>query len=464
MSDNYPAPGSGSTSVLTPPSSMPEWIAEPPPWSQPWTPPTEPGYNGGGFGPAGPAGPWSGWQPPAPETPQRKGRRGIAILVVAALVAGLIGAAIGSQLGRSSRPQAASLVPTVPVTPGAGSGSATPGPGATSPFGGTGSTPSTPSTPSAGSGTADAAAVAGKVTPGIVDINIKLGYQSGSAAGTGMVLTASGEVLTNNHVVEGSSTISVTVPSTGKTYSATVVGTDPTEDVAIIQLQGASDMKTVPLGDSGSVKAGDSVVAMGNAGGVGGAPSVVTGTVTAVDQTITASDSNGANAETLNGLIEMNAPIQPGDSGGPLANANGQVIGMDTAASGTGRRFNTAATDAFAIPINHALSIAQQIESGKASSTVHIGLPGFIGVSIDATQSGSGAVIARVAPGTPAESAGLVAGDTITAVNSTSINSASALTAAMQGRKPGDKVTLTWTTQSGTSKSASVTLAAGPAD
>lgn len=462
MSDNYPGPGSGSTSVLTPPSSMPDWIAEPPPWSPPWTPPTEPGYNGGGFGPAGPAGPWSGWQPPTPEAPQQKGRRGIAIIVVAALVAALIGAAIGSQLGRRSHPVAASLVPTAPVTPGASSGSATPGSGATTPSGGTGSTPPAGSG-STGSGTADSAAVASKVTPGIVDINIKLGYQSGSAAGTGMVLTPSGEVLTNNHVVEGSSTISVTVPSTGKTYNATVVGTDPTEDVAVIQLQGASDLKTVPLGDSGSVKAGDSVVAMGNAGGVGGAPSVVTGTVTAVDQTITASDSNGANAETLNGLIEMNTPIQPGDSGGPLANANGQVIGMDTAAS-AGRRFNASATDAFAIPINHALSIVHQIESGKASSTVHIGLPGFIGVSIDTTQSGFGAVISRVASGTPAESAGLVAGDTITAVNSTSINSASALTAAMQGRKPGDKVTLTWTTQSGTTKSASVTLAAGPAD
>jgi S1-C subfamily serine protease len=436
---------------------MPEWIAEPPPWSQPWTPPTEPGYSGGGFGPAGPAGPWSGWQPPAPEAPERRGRRGIAILVVAALVAGLIGAAIGSQLGRSPRPLAASLVPTAPASPGSGSGSATPGSGATTPFGGSGAAPST------GSGTADSAAVAAKVTPGIVDINIKLGYQSGSAAGTGMVLTASGEVLTNNHVVEGSSSISVTVPSTGKTYNATVVGTDPSEDVAVIQLQGASDLKTIPLGDSGTVKAGDSVVAMGNAGGVGGTPSVVTGTVTAVDQTITASDSNGANAETLNGLIEMNTPIQPGDSGGPLANANGQVIGMDTAASG-GRRFNASATDAFAIPINHALSIAQQITSGKASSTVHIGLPGFIGVSIDTTQSGSGAVIAAVAPGTPAESAGLVAGDTITAVNSTSINSASALTSAMQGRKPGERISLSWTTQSGTSKSASVTLAAGPAD
>jgi S1-C subfamily serine protease len=280
-----------------------------------------------------------------------------------------------------------------------------------------------------------------------------------------MVLTASGVVLTNNHVVNGSTSISVTIPSTNRTYSATVVGTDPTEDVAVIQLADASGLKTIPLGDSGTVQAGDSVVALGNAGGTGGTPAVVTGTVRAVDQTITASDQGGANAETLTGLIETDAPIQPGDSGGPLANANGQVVGMDTAAS-SARRFNAGATVAFAIPINHALSIAQQIQSGKASSTVHIGLPGFLGVSVDTTASGNGngAVLAGVAAGTPAEGAGMAAGDVITAVNGTAVTTAPSLTAAMQGRHPGDKVTVTWSTQSGGTKSASITLAAGPAD
>jgi S1-C subfamily serine protease len=164
----------------------------------------------------------------------------------------------------------------------------------------------------------------------------------------------------------------------------------------------------------------------------------------------------------LNGLIEHNAPIQPGDSGGPLANSNGQVIAMDTAAS-TARRFNSSAAVAFAIPINHALSIAQQIESGKATSTIHLGLPGFLGVSV-ATNSSGGALISSVASGTPAARAGLVAGDVITSVNGTALADGSGLTAALQGHHSGDRVTLVWTSQSGATRSATITLAAGPAD
>jgi S1-C subfamily serine protease len=379
----------------------------------------------------------------------------VAIIVVAALVSALIGLGIGSRLGRPATTTVPSAFApaTVPATVPATGGATVP----TAPATGGASSPGSSAIP------ADAAAVAAKVTPGIVDINTTLQYQSARAAGTGMVLTASGEILTNNHVVNQATTISVTIPSTGRTYSATVVGTDPTEDVAVIQLKGASGLKTIPLGDSGSVKVGDAVVAMGNAGGVGGAPSIVTGTVRAVDQTITASDQGGTNAETLNGLIETNAPVAAGDSGGPLANTAGQVVGMDTAAS-SARRFNGGATVSFAIPINHALSIAKQIESGQASSTIHIGLPGFLGVGLSSTATGNGAVVTGVASGTPAESAGLGAGDTITAVSGTTVTSAQGLTAAMQGRHPGDKVTLSWTDTGGSSHTASITLAAGPAD
>lgn len=441
MTDISQWANSGTTAVLPPPSA-PEWITEPPPWARPWSAPTAPGGGTGGLPPAGPT------PPPAP--PNRRGR-GVAIIVVAALVSALVGLGIGSRLARSS----------ATATPTALAPATVPAPGATSaptlPAVGGSSTPNSTAVP------ADAAAVAAKVTPGIVDINTKLQYQSASAAGTGMVLTGSGEILTNNHVVNGATTISVTIPSTGRTYSATVVGTDPTEDVAVIQLKGASGLKTIPLGDSNSVKVGDEVVAMGNAGGVGGAPSVVTGTVRAIDQTITASDQGGTNAETLNGLIETNAPVAPGDSGGPLANSNAQVIGMDTAAS-SARRFNGGATVSFAIPINHALSIAKQISSGQASSTIHIGLPGFLGVGLSSTATGNGAVVISVASGTPAESAGLAAGDTITSVSGTKVTSATGLTAAMQGHRPGDKVTLSWTDTSGSSHTASVTLAAGPAD
>jgi S1-C subfamily serine protease len=460
VTDIYQQRGSGATSVLPPPQPQPqEWISEPPPWAPSWAPPTVPMGGDGGGGGFGGTSPLPPWQPP--EAPRQRGRNGLAVVIVAALIAALIGIGIGRSLGRpASTPVAASSTPAT-ATPPANSPATTPANGGTTPS--AGSSPNQPAQPSTGSAPADAAAVSAKVTPGIVDINTQLSYQNSAAAGTGMVLTSSGEVLTNNHVVDGATTVSVTIPSTGRTYSATVVGTDPTEDVAVLQLKNASGLKTIPTGDSSAVQAGDSVVALGNAGGRGGAPSVVTGTVRAVDQTITASDQGGANAETLNGLIETNAPIQPGDSGGPLANNNGQVIGMDTAAS-TARRFNAGAAVSFAIPINHALSIAQQIESGKGSSTIHIGLPAFLGVSLSSTSSGTGAAVIGVAANTPAAAAGLVAGDAITSVGGTTVTGSQELTAAMATHRPGDKVTLTWTSQSGGSRTATVTLASGPAD
>jgi hypothetical protein len=210
---------------------------------------------------------------------------------------------------------------------------------------------------------------------GVIDINTVLGYQSARAAGTGMVLTSNGEILTNNHVVRGATSITVTVVSTGKTYKASVVGTDPSEDVAVLQLTDASGLQTAHISSS-SVSVGDSVTAVGNAGGTGGTPSAAPGQVTALDQTITATDDNGSNAEQLHGLIETDANVQAGDSGGPLYNDNNQVVGMDTAAGSSGP-FQTAATQAYAIPIGTALKIADQIESGQASSTIHIGNPAF---------------------------------------------------------------------------------------
>ncbi len=276
MTDSYQEWGSGATSVLTPPPPQPqEWISEPPPWAPSWTPPTVPMGGDGGGGGFGGTGPLPAWQPP--EAPRQRGKNGLAVVVVAALIAALIGIGIGRTLGRpASTPVAASSTPaTAPAAPSATSPATTPANGGTTPS--AGSSPTQPTQPSTGSVPADAAAVTAKVTPGIVDINTQLSYQNSAAAGTGMVLTSSGEVLTNNHVIDGATTISVTIPSTNRTYSATVVGTDPTEDVAVLQLKNASGLKTIPTGDSSTVQAGDSVVALGNAGGRGGAPSVVTG-------------------------------------------------------------------------------------------------------------------------------------------------------------------------------------------
>ena len=145
-------------------------------------------------------------------------------------------------------------------------------------------------------------AIAQGVNPGLVDINTTLSYQGEQAAGTGMVLTSNGEVLTNNHVIDGATSISVTDVGNGKTYTASVVGYDRSHDIAVIQLNNASGLQTVTLGDSSNVSVGQAVVAIGNAGGTGGTPSAVGGSITALNQSITASDSGDGTSETLSGL------------------------------------------------------------------------------------------------------------------------------------------------------------------
>lgn len=317
--------------------------------------------------------------------------------------------------------------------------------------------------------------ITAQTDPGLVDVVSTLGYQQAEAAGTGIVLTSSGEVLTNNHVIEGATSIRVTDIGNGRTYQAKVVGYDQTKDVAVLQLQGASGLKTVSLGDSSTAAVGQNVVAIGNAGGKGGTPSVVTGQITGLGQSITASDQGSGTSEQLTGLIEDNADIQAGDSGGPLLNSAGQVIGIDTAASaGTGFQFQSPqgqATQAFAIPINDALSIARQIEAGDASSTVHIGTTAFLGIEVmsagDAAsqgiQAGSGAAVAGVLNGSAAQNAGITSGDVITSVDGQAVSSPSALQAAMEQHHPGDRVTIGWTDQAGQTHSATVTLANGPA-
>jgi len=292
---------------------------------------------------------------------------------------------------------------------------------------------------------------------GVVDINTELKYQSAAAAGTGIVLSADGEILTNNHVIDGATSIKVRVVTTGKTYVATVVGTSPTKDIAVLQLQNASGLKTANLGDSKTVSVGDAVVGVGNAGGTGGTPSAASGKVTAIGQTISASDQDGSGSETLHDVIVTDAPIQSGDSGGPLYNAKDEVIGIDTAAS------NSGASVGFAIPINNALSVAAQIEKGIETSSIHIGYPGFLGVSVTPTQTG-GALISGVLPGGPAASAGISAGDVITKVGTTTITDSSQLQQAVSSHDPGSRVSVTYTDQLTGSHSVSVTLATGPAD
>ncbi|HEY5439381.1 MAG TPA: trypsin-like peptidase domain-containing protein [Acidimicrobiales bacterium] len=323
---------------------------------------------------------------------------------------------------------------------------------------------------------AAAAKVASKVDAGLVDITSSFSSQGATAEGTGMVLTASGLVLTNNHVIEDASSITARDVATGATYRATVVGYDVSQDVALLQLTNASGLTTVKTGNSDKVVTGQSIVGIGNAGGVGGTPSYATGTVTALNKAITAGDqSNPAGAEKLTGLIEVQANIVPGDSGGPLVTTKGRVIGMDTAGSGSGgtgfEEFGQSTTNGgFAIPINEALATVKSIEHGNASSTIHVGASAFLGVefaSASTAQGGTGTSttgvkLIQAIAGDPAAKAGLVAGDTITSIDGTTVTSGTVLQQLLLTKRAGDTVKVGYTTTNGTTATASVTLTSGP--
>ncbi|WP_067696903.1 S1C family serine protease [Nocardia jejuensis] len=296
------------------------------------------------------------------------------------------------------------------------------------------------------------------VVSGLVDVNTELGMQNSEGAGTGIVLSSDGTVLTNNHVVEGATKIAVTDLGNGQTYGASVIGYDRKNDLAVLRLSGASDLQTAPLGDSDKVAVGDNVVGVGNAGGKG-TPTAAAGQVTALNRSITASDDSAGAAEQLTGLIQVSANIQPGDSGGPLVNDAGQVVGMDTAAS-QGFRLG-GGNQGFAIPIDKAVAEAATIRSGTTSGTVHIGDTAFLGVSVS-DSGGRGAIIRGVVADGPADSLGLSAGDIVTALDDSAVATATDLTDAMDGHHGGETVTVHWTDRQGAGHAEAVRLTTGP--
>ena len=445
------------------------------------------GYGGYGYGPTTPMSP----MPPMP--PPRPPRRGAGFLsyVAVAIAAGALGAGTVVALYHPS-----SSAPAAAATPQPSSSAPAPLPSSVIPV---------PSSGGSGIGSSEQAIV-NKVEPGLVLINTTLQYNSEQAAGTGMVISPDGLILTNNHVIEDSTSISVTDEGNGHTYQAKVVGYDETGDIAVLQLQGASGLKTVPVGDSSSVKTGDPVVAMGNAEGQS-AIVPAAGKVIALNQTITASDSGGSiTSETLHGMIEVNADIVSGDSGGPLVSASGQVIGIDTAGNGEGFSAQQS-TDGFAIPITTALSVASDITAGHASSVITIGYPPFMGVYIGSGSNaspqaqaraqanslgggfgggfgGSGAscytsnrnlgvptTIAPVSSGTlilgiicngPVQAAGMTAGSVITAVNGQAIGAPDSLTKVVSKYHPGTTISVTWVSPSGKRTTSQIGLTAGP--
>ena len=397
-----------------------------------------------------------------PASPNRSvaSRRWIPVLVVA-LTGLLVGATATSAVQYFTNSSsnvlnsAASAPTTAPVSgPGRAQKPAT--------------TPSVPAvtTPAPSPTTPQRATAQTDLTVGVVNINTVLAYQHAEAAGTGIVLNADGEILTNNHVVDGATQITVTVITTGRSYAATVVGTDPTADIAILRLSNASGLAVAPLGDSSTVHIGDSVIGVGNAGGTG-TPTAAPGSVVDLGQTVTATDQNGANGETLNNLIQISSNLQPGESGGPLYDAAGKVVGIDSIGNiSNGGRFRSRnSTGAgYAIAINDAIAIAKQIDAGKATDTVTIGTPPMIGIdATTAVSPQSGAAVTAVGTGTPAAKIGIQVGDVITAIANTKIGTVNDLTAALHAHKPGDKVSVTWTA-AGVTHTATATLIAGPAN
>jgi S1-C subfamily serine protease len=437
----------------------------------------QPGYGQPGYGGYGPPGygqyPWSGYGTPPP--PRRSGVGRTLAYVAVAVLAAAAGAGAAVALNNTSSPSSSALAPSgngSEANPFGGNGNAAPAPLPSSSSGSGGT--------NAGTGSLDAKALAAKVDPGIVDVTSALKYSDATAQGTGMVISSSGLVLTNNHVIDEGTGVTATLVTSGKTYTAKVIGYDSTDDVALLQLEGASGLTTIPLSDSSKAKVGEAVLALGNAGGRGGLPSTAQGTIQGLNQSIQASDSSAGTTEKLHGMIETSTPIEQGDSGGPLVNSSGQVVGMNTAANSSSSGFGgySAATTGFAIPINTALSIANTINSGKASATVHIGLAGFMGVNVgdastpaDCSSGGdgfggsgssspvkSGALICQVYPSSPAATAGLASGDVITSVNGTAISSADGLTALTAASHPGDQFAMNYVDQYGTRHSATVTL------
>ncbi len=310
---------------------------------------------------------------------------------------------------------------------------------------------------------------------GVVDIDTfttRTGMHQGPdfplGAGTGMILTKSGQVLTNNHVIEGATRIQVTVPDGGE-YVARVLGADPTDDVALLQIEGGSNFHTVTLADSSSVRVADRVAAVGNALGRGGEPAVAPGSVWGLDQSIEVRDAHGE-LDSLDGVIQVQAAVRPGDSGGPLENQNGDVVGMVTAADA--RKSGAASEVAFAIPVNTALGIVQRIQSGDGGDPIVIGDAGYLGVRVEnlTAESGSslglgpnqGAFIASVMPGSPAARIGMPASSVITAIDGHAVTTADSLGPLIHFHAPGQSIGVTWVDSSGT-HTATTLLVAGPA-
>nr|WP_040751256.1 trypsin-like peptidase domain-containing protein [Nocardia transvalensis] len=305
----------------------------------------------------------------------------------------------------------------------------------------------------------DPAAVASTIEPHLANVNVALRPAGTSAAGSGIVLTADGEVLTSHHVVKGADSITVGDIGTGGQYSATVLGYDSDADIALLALSRAGGLPVARIGSSGALRIGDEVLAVGNAGGTG-SPTATPGTVTGLDSSIVARNSADYSRKELTGMVEIAAPVTSGQSGGALADRYGAVVGVITAATGDVSKAAGRASG-YAVPIDRAMGVVRQIRSGTATETVHVGPTATLGV-ITQDAKPSGARIESALYGTPAYAAGLSEGEVITGIDGREIGSVRALKAALNLRKPNDSVHLDVLDADGSQRSVVVVLAPGP--
>jgi putative serine protease PepD len=379
----------------------------------------------GGGGPGGPP-PGQPWQhSPQPGRPNRVGRwiAAAAVALVLLLGAGLVGGVIGAALNGNDADNARSRAAAAPVV-----------------------------------NRSSLAEIAQKVEPSIVSVT------TGSGEGSGVVLTDDGYVLTNNHVVASATGNAVTVVfDNGKRANATIVGTDPKSDLAVVKASGVSDLSPAKFGDSAAVQVGDTVLALGSPLGLQG--SVTAGIISAKDRTIRtqseqqqppnpfgggADQQQQPTATSLSGLLQTDAPINPGNSGGALVNTNGEVIGINTAIATSGQG-NGSIGVGFAIPSAKAEQVATALRNGEKVS--HAAL----GVSVTETENGAGALVSAVTANSAAAKAGLQQGDIVTNFDGEAINTSDELVAAVQAHKVGDQVQLTYT-RNGSENTATVTL------
>lgn len=393
-------------------SYSPYGASAPPPTS------TYPPYAGGGA------------QPP------RGPRRAMTGIVAAALIAGLVGGGVG-------------FGGAYALMDGSGTGSTT--------TLGSSADPSVDSKPADGT----VAGAAAKATPSTVDIQVRTAQ--GTAEGSGVILTADGDVLTNNHVVSGAQggQISVTMAD-GSSHPASVVGTSPSYDLAVIKLQGVSGLTAATLGQSSDVRVGEQVVAIGSPQGLSG--TVTAGIVSAQNRTVTAGGGEQGEQPVVYNGLQTDAPINQGNSGGPLVNLAGQVVGINSAIATSGQNSGSIGLG-FAIPVDTARRVAQELMNGGTATKPQLGVQGQVSASASGSSGGAtdegGARIAGVQAGSAAANAGLKAGDVVTKVGDTPVTSFTDLVARVGNYAPGQTIPLT-VTSGGQSRTVQVTLGSVP--